>query len=1116
MSAYESLLKQIDAFIKKYYRNQVLKGFLMILTIFLVSLLVVSGLEFIGHFNQYVRGFLFFVFIGLNVGVASYYFIVPLLKFYSFGKRIDQQQASKIIGSFFPQISDRLLNTLQLNENVSEGSIEIIRASVRQRAKGLSAFEFTQAVNFKDNLKYVKLFSPVFILFLCVAVFLPEMLKDGTKRVVLFQEEFVRLAPFDFVVQNESWVVDEGDDFLVQVKLQGNSFPDKVYLNNGDGRFLMNLTKRNEAGFWLENVDRSQNISFSGNEFNSKEYLLKVVPKSSISMVKVGLIYPKYLSKPSETLRNVGDLVIPEGTEVSAVFLAKNSDKVVYKRGNSALEIKGSQFQKRFMARDPERIVLVVKNGTSRSLDTSYVNISVVKDQFPSIGVSERKDSMVTSRSFFSGQISDDYGVSKLEFVYSIVKADGRILDKKEKVNQNGGLDQPFSFAVDFAQEKLELKDRIDYHFVVYDNDGVNGSKASRSQSFSFKVPDFDELKEKRADEQNQIEKKLEDVLRKSNELKADLKRLKKEALNKQGDSWKMKNEVNRLQMQQESLTKDLKNLKNKMEQSVGEKNQLSEMDKELMEKQREIDKLLEELMDDEMRDLLKKLDEMLEKQNKEGFQDEMEKLENKADEQNNQLDRSLEMLKKLKVNEKIDDLEKSLKELAKDQEKLKLEQESRAIDKDSAVKEQEKINEKFDKLDKELENIHQLNKGLDRPMPIGEQKELREKIKQELEGAKSDLQKGKKGKAGEQQKGGADDMNKMAEELNNMQEDANEQQAGEDLDLLKQILKNLMTLSFDQEENMKRFTKVNDADPAYQKYGRNQRKIIGDTKSVADSMMALAKRQPKIASFVDGELSSIKDNQMVILESIDEHRRREIGVHQQYVMTSYNNLALLLNESLESMQNQMKNAKPGEGSCNKPGGKGKPKPGEGMGTKDMKEMLKDQLEQMEKGMGKGKKPGEGSGSMPGNKGKPVQGGLSSKQLSKMAAEQSAIRQRLEQMRNELNKDGKGSGNELNKLLDELEKQEQDLINRYVDRQLINRQHEILTRLLESEKALKERGFDEKRESKPGKEQPNSNLIRFDEYNKEKLRQIEMLKSVDPGLRKYYKDKANDYFNLTL
>ena len=70
-----------------------------------------------------------------------------------------------------------------------------------------------------------------------------------------------------------------------------------------------------------------------------------------------------------------------------------------------------------------------------------------------------------------------------------------------------------------------------------------------------------------------------------------------------------------------------------------------------------------------------------------------------------------------------------------------------------------------------------------------------------------------------------------------------------------------------------------------------------------------------------------------------------------------------------------------------------------------------------------------------------------------------------------------------------------------------------MTRLLESEKALMERGFEEKRESKEGKNSNFGNQIRFDEYTKQKLNQIELLRSVDPLYRKYYKDKANEYFN---
>jgi cytochrome c553 len=224
--------------------------------------------------------------------------------------------------------------------------------------------------------------------------------------------------------------------------------------------------------------------------------------------------------------------------------------------------------------------------------------------------------------------------------------------------------------------------------------------------------------------------------------------------------------------------------------------------------------------------------------------------------------------------------------------------------------------------------------------------------------------------------------------------------------------------------------------------------------------------------------------------------------------MTAYNNLALMLNESLQSMQNQMQSEMPGSGSCDKPGGKGsKPKSGDDAG--DMKEMLMKQLEQMKKGNNPGgKSPGDKEGE--GSQGMP---GLGNKEIAKMAAQQTAIRQRLEQMRNEMNKEGKGLGNKLNPLINELEQQEKDLINKRFSKEMIKRQQDILTRLLESEKALNERGFEEKRESKSGKNFNYSNQKRIDEYNQQKLKQVELLRAVDPMYRKYYRDRASEYFN---
>ena len=73
---------------------------------------------------------------------------------------------------------------------------------------------------------------------------------------------------------------------------------------------------------------------------------------------------------------------------------------------------------------------------------------------------------------------------------------------------------------------------------------------------------------------------------------------------------------------------------------------------------------------------------------------------------------------------------------------------------------------------------------------------------------------------------------------------------------------------------------------------------------------------------------------------------------------------------------------------------------------------------------------------------------------------------KLEQLRNKLNKEGKGEGNKLNPLIEELKKQEEAIINKNISKKLIDRQSEILTRLLESEKAIIERGLKKKENQK--------------------------------------------------
>ena len=1111
MSHFDALLLQLDVFIRKFYKNQIIKGVFLFVGVFFISFLFVVTLEFFGRFNSFVRGGLFIGFLTSNIFILIKYIVLPVLQLKSFGKRIDRKQASLILGEFFPDISDRLINTLQLNEQTkgSFNSYNLIKASIEKRSQSLGQFNFLEAINRKESKKHLKWVIPAVFLFFFIGGVSPSIISSGTNRVVNFSKEFIEPAPFEFVLLTKEMAIEEGDDFDVFLRLDGEELPDKVYYISNKGRFLLTKTAKNKFKTTISQVREDYEFFFQANGFNSRKHKVRVQGKTVLGKFEATLRYPKYIGKKTEVVQNAKNLTVEEGTIVSWSALTKNTSKarVLIDTKPLVYKTRGFTFRKKFLKSSFCSVLL--SNKENDKVDTTTFFVNVIKDQYPKISVEERKDTLKMGTRYFSGNITDDYGFSFLKFVYDIKRQNDSTPKRVEiKLGDFYGVESAFNFAVDFGKENLSLNDEVEYFFVVGDNDGVNGVKTAKSKKFKYTLPSLAELNSKRVEEQEKIKKSLRSVLQDASSFNKKIESLRKRNLNKNENNWENKNEVNQLQEQQKDLIENLKSLKEEINNSTEEKTQLSEIDQNLLEQQELINKLLEDLMDDEMKNLLKELEDLL-KENmfKNEIDKKLEELETGSEDIEKQLDRSLEMLKKLQVNEKIDDIQKELEELSNKQDQLnKKTKDSKKISNEEN-QEQEEIEEKFNQLKKDINELDSLNKELEKPLMIDKQEEKQGEITKELEESKKQMQKNNGSKASKNQQNAAKKMKEMSQSFAAMQSQSKRKQAEEDLEMLRSILEGLLILSIDQEELIYSFKRVDYSDPAFHGYTKRQRKLIENSQSIRDSLLALAKRQPKIARFVDKELTQIKSNHNLILEDIGERRRNPLSNHQRYVMTAYNNLALMLNETLSDLQNMMQ--LPGTGSCNKPGGSGTPSPGS-TNPGDIKQMLKDQLEKMKKGSNpNGKKQGEGSGS---KSGEGKKDGLGSKELAKMAAEQGALRRALEKMRNEMNKGGDGKGNALNPLLKELKEQEKSLINKKQSKELVNRQHKILTRLLESEKAMNERGRDNSRESKEGFFENNSNKIILKEYNKQKEKQMELLRLIDPVYQKYYKDKANQYF----
>ncbi|MET1054510.1 MAG: hypothetical protein ABWY16_04320, partial [Pedobacter sp.] len=363
--------------------------------------------------------------------------------------------------------------------------------------------------------------------------------------------------------------------------------------------------------------------------------------------------------------------------------------------------------------------------------------------------------------------------------------------------------------------------------------------------------------------------------------------------------------------------------------------------------------------------------------------------------------------------------------------------------------------------------------------------------VEKQQQQSMENLDKKQQQKAAENQKKAAQEMQKMAKELEDSNQASAEMENNLNAEELRRLLQNLLQTSFDQEKVMLSLKKILPADPSYTKNVQRQREIKDNMKTIADSLTSLSKRIPQIESTVGEEMQKINFNVDKSLESLSERRTAEAGRNQQYTMTSINNLSLMLNEALEQLEKNKKNAKSG---------------GKGKGKQSMQQLQKMQ-DQLNKSMQQAKQQLEKEG----NKGS-VPKGKMSEGFARMAQQQQMIREALQKINAEENKDGKGGLGNLNQLVKEMKMTESDLINKRLEEETIKRQQGITTKLLDAEKASRDQDEEGKRESQAGKEFPASYPKMLEEFRKSNLSEKEFLQKLPPTLNYYYKNKISAYF----
>lgn len=1117
MGNYQILIQKLDAFIRKYYKNQLYRGAIYTVAGLVTAYLLAVVLEYFGEFNSTVRIIITSLFTAFSLFILIRFIILPLTRLYRLTSTINYEQAAAIIGTHFTDVKDKLLNTLQLHHLAEQGHSNdaLLFASIDQKITELRPVPFTNAINLNENRKYLKYALPSVLVLIGIFFINSRIITESTKRLSHPATYFEKQAPFTFQLENEKLQAMQQQDYNVQLKVSGDELPAEVYLLIDGHRYKMEKTDPLHFIYNLRNLQQNTTLQFSASGFYSKEYELEVLPKPALLHFTAAVQYPLYLGMKAQTFENDGDITVPAGSTITWTLGTANTEEVVLRFDDALLKASRKNeetytFTRRFLK--SERYTITTSNNKVAGLDSIPFHINVVNDEYPSVSVVEALDSLSNRLFYYTGTMDDDHGFTRLNFSYRFIKAldsghvQGAVVSVPVTINP-AVMPQRFFYSFDLSSIGVQPEEEVEYYFEVWDNDGVQGPKSTRSKISVYKAPSQAEVRKEASQQDKETVKDMENTYKEVKELQKKIDALQKKLLEKKTLSWEDKKQIQELIDKQKALQEKIEATAQKNEQNKSKQNENAKPNDELLEKQKELQKLMEEVMTPEMKKLFEDLQKMLQQGNKDQIQEQLDKMKLSDKDVEKELDRNIEMFKQMKVEEKMKQAIEDLDKLQKEQEKLAQQSEQPNSDPKDIKEKQDELNKKMEDLMKQMEEIKKENKELEDPKDIADTKKEAEEVQKEQKEGSENLGKNQKSKASKNQKKAAEKMKEMKDKMEENMAEMESKELEEDIATLRGILENLIQLSYDQEALMKDLQTINNYSPQFVAAGQRQKNLRDDAGIIEDSLLALSKRQVKIEAFVNREISKINANMQDAIKAMGDRRIYDARNKQQYIMTSVNNLAVMLSEALNQMQQQQeqesKSKKSGNKSCNKPGGKGS-KPGKSKkpsaaAMRKMQEELNNKMKEMQQKMKDGQ----------------MSQGQMSEEFAKMAAQQAALRRYMQQLQDQLKKEEGGTGNELGdlkKLQELMEQTEKELVYKHLDPETLKRQQDILTRLLESEKAEREREQDNKRESHAGKEMQQRIPPSMEEYIRQKNKEAEYLKSVTPGLNTYYRQMVKEYF----
>jgi len=978
------------------------------------------------------------------------------------------------------------LYPVALSRNMGDVSLEELRAGVG---------------NYLNKLPVIKIFRVSLVaaaVSFGLLIFSGLTHSDALMRSARFWADYQKPNPYSFTLLPGNTTIEQGGSFQPEIRFEG-ALPEELLLGiktDVEETYRYRPMQQVESEAATANgtdpaIFRSDPVNLSSNAayfvrmdgFRSPQYSVDVQLRPRFESLTVTLFPPEYTGLDSTKFTYPFSQV--RAYRGSRMNIAGYTNKPVSQlrllslvSGDSlAPESEDSSrfaFDRNVTTEDTLLFEMRDLSGLTNN-NTFKFTVDPIRDEYPFIEIVDPAGNVQQSTPApldIAYEASDDFGLTSLSLHYELNRAFIR-----EPETGTVRLDRPVLNATqeyrwDLTTLNPKPRDVITFWLEVTDNDGYSGYKTSSSRKITVTLPSLVENMEQIGEQETDLQEELENISESYDEMKQEYDRFKENLKQNPETNWEQKQMLDEIRQKQEDIDRQVEELNKKFEEIRKEINQNDMISEETRQAYEELQNIIDEINDPDLKKALEELQKALGNLNQQQLRQALEEYEFNEEVYRERLQRTIELFKALKLNSDLEKIATALEDLAKKEGELSESETSP----ENKANQQEAIQEDTDNLSDQVDKLNE-----NAPEKSGEDvKQLQDESRQSLESIQEQLQENierlRQQDQGEQNNNNQNNNNpnrnndspnrqsprrqqqqiqqqfqQLAQKMRQAKQQFNQQRMQINMSALQNILYNLINLSEEQEELTRSTEHLANRSQAFVDKARIEKNISRQFSRVSDSLFSVSSQIPTFSNRINDKKKEVERNLEQAVEQLAERNKSQSTYAERQSLGGINDLASMVASLMDQLQNQSQS---------------------GMGGGMSMQQFMEQLKQMSGDQQQLNRQIQ-------NLINDIQGDRLSRdqieRLNQMARQQNQIRKQLRELqRNGGLESGDRLLSELERMAREMEETINDLRGGDTDRLLIERQQNILSRMLNAEKALQERDKEERREGTASEDPPRS------------------------------------------